>query len=459
MASSLTEAATSMPAGPVAGPNLKALWASASAATYSSASAHDPKFADKAVWPMLTGKEQYTKTQWPKVKLYVWAHPGTNGQWGNRAGLDPTDPKNWLVDGKPATEIAFGESADLLLPASDKPYSIGFRGNDKKILEQFRHVTIEKNAALSGGGDGVGRTIYGNMWVKKGGNASAQGATRFIGGLASFVRNDNDVPDDKLQDGINMMSQYFEFDKGQASVELLGYITVLDEYRVNGGTMIVGADTIMHPGRSAEPSIAKGGTMALLDGAYWGKWTNEFHRARDLTVAGVLQGGLPDRPLTRDCTVGLSFRNWQKLDFTKWSPDPKKGIKDIRLVSMVVASGGQVRAITSDPAKACLNITWTGIERTNVIGDPRAKDDKGLGMFKDADFAKQFNSIPRKITVYFESGAMLENVRFDNVHPGGLLMKDTADRGKWKNVMFGPNNSGKPDELFKQLDLPRVGNY
>jgi hypothetical protein len=428
---------------------LENMWKSAEAPAYKQASAHDPKFDDKSVWPTLSGKEYFLKAQWPKTRLYVWAHPGQSGSKRVKNALDPTDPINWLVDGKPATELVLDDQADMLLPASEKPYTVGFR--DTSVRETLRHLTVESGAEFRGGGDGAGRRFYGNVWVKKGGKIYAQGSTAFAGAQHTFLRNDNAVPVAELNSSVNTSSQYFRFNKEDASVELLGVVSVLDEFFIaNKATCIVGVDSIMHPGRSASPTIYKGGKLVLLDGAYWGKWINEFHRAIDLRVEGTVQGGLPERPLTRSATIGLSYRNWQKLDFSKWSGDPKEGMRDVRLVSAMFMPGSEVKTISSGPAKAHLVITWTGVQNTNVVGDPAGKaGDKLGGKFTDAEFAKLYNSIPRKITAFFDSGVSVDGVMFDNVHPGGLLVRDAATRQAWKNVQFGPGNTGKPDELFQ----------
>jgi hypothetical protein len=441
-------------------PTLSAWWKSADSPNYAKAFAHEPNFDDKALWPSLSGKEYYLKSQWPKTRLYVWANPGKNGV-GDKNGLNPTEAKNWLLDGKPAAELKLDETADILLPASATPYTVGFRGTG--VREVVRHVTVEAGASFRGGGDGAGRQISGNVWIKKGGSMYAQGARGFLGANHTFFRNDNPVEANALNGGVNACSQYFTFGKENASVEFIGVISVLDEFKVyKGATCIVGVDCILHPGRSAGPDIAKGGSLVLLDGAHWGKWTNEFNRAIDLRCAGTLQGGLPERPLTRPATVGLSFRNWQKQDFSKWLSESKnRDGSDVRLVSAIFSPGAEIRSVTTDPAKALLTITWTGIEKTNVVGDPRASDKKSLGHFSDEEFAKQFNSIPRKITLAIDNGVAVDGLILDNVHPGGLLVRDAAERAKWKNVQFGPNNSGKPDELFKPLPgfLDKSGNY
>ena len=124
--------------------------------------AHNPQFDNKEYWPNLTGKEYYLKSEWPEGRLYVWGHPGTSGGPRFRGGIDVTDPKNWLLDGKPAEELILDEHTDLLFPASDEEYRVGFRGTE--IREVCRHITIERGAGFSGGGDGRGRQIYGTVW-------------------------------------------------------------------------------------------------------------------------------------------------------------------------------------------------------------------------------------------------------------------------------------------------------
>ncbi len=430
---------------------LAAYGAAAEAPGYAAASAHKPAFDNKAIWPKLSGKEFYLASKWPAAKMLIWAKPGQSGRFGQRGELDPTQPENWIdaATGKPPAQVVLDENTDLHFPAAEKVYSVGFRHSP--IREVCRHLTVENNAAFIGGGDGVGRQIYGNVWVKRGGKIYAQGSTTLQGAEHTFFRNDNDTGDR------TMCSQYFTFNT-PASVEYLGHVSVLDEFRLKSGTVIVAPDSILQPGRSAEPSIAASTTLVLLDGAYFGKWTNEFHRAVDLNCSGTLQGGLPDRPLTRSAGVGLSFRNWQKTDFSTWSNDPKKGIAQIRLVSGIFRTGSTIRSYSASP-DATLVITWTGVERTNAVGDPMGADDKALSMFTNKEFAAAFNAIPRKITVFFEDQVTVDGVRFDNVHPGGILMKAPESRSAWKRVSYGPGNSIQGDGLFQQMTIDRGGRW
>lgn len=438
--------------GPFA-PGLPAFAKSASAQGYTKATAASPNFDNRAIWPTLTGKEAFITETWPApARTLVWARPGMSGNFGKNGELNPADPGSWidLSTGKPPERVILDEETDLVLPASPTAYGVGFRGSG--LRETFRHITVENNARFGGGGDGAGRRVFGNVWVKRGGSIYCQGSTTFQGDRHTFFRNDNERGE------ATMCSQYFTFDLGERTIEFMGMTSVLDEFNVMTGTVIVGIDSVLQPGRSAEPKIEPAGALVLLDGAYFGKWINEFHRAVDLQVSGTLQAGLPERPIARSAAVGLSFRNSQKLDFSPWSDDPKKGIRDKRLVSAMFRRGARVLTHSTN-ADAVLLITWTGIEATNVIGDPAGRDDKARGQLTNPDMARAFNSIPRKITVFFEEGVTLDGVQFDNVHAGGLLIETTDAPKPWTNVRFGSRNEGTGPALFQIAQPSRGGEW
>jgi hypothetical protein len=415
---------------------------------YATATAHNPSFGDKALWPMLSGKEAFLK------------HPATPGRvlvWDIAA-------KKWSENGKVVDAVP-DEKTDIILPDSDTPYSGALASPEETSGQLYRNVTVGRNAFFRGGGDGVGRRIAGNLWLKRGGRMYGNGALRFIGEGQVFIRNDNDKTENRNKADFVFLHQYFGFQKA-GSIEVIGHVSVLDEFSVEDGcTLIISPFSRVQPGRSASPIIRKGGTIALLDGAYWGKWCNEFHRATDLTVEGTLQGGLPDRPLTRDAYVGVSFRNWQKINFSKVPGgamtdkdgavnermEQKKGIKDLRLISLIVRGTGVIRSFSQDPAKASLVIGWTGIENTNVIGDPRPKDGKPTGRFTTPEFATMFNAIPRKITVSVTKGAVLENVCFDDLHPGGILLGEAGMETSWKGIRWGAHNMEKESAKLYQV--------
>jgi hypothetical protein len=427
---------------------------------YAEVTAWEPRFNDKTLWPLLTGKEDFVKQQWPKGRLYIWAHPGESGRLHPRpTKLDPTDPANWTdgATGKPATELVLDENTDLFLPASQKPYTIGFRTSNaqqKNIREVLRHLTVESGAGFVGGGDGAGRIFYGNVWVKKGGEISAQGSTAFLGDKHVFIRNDNVY---------GSGSQYFMFNKPDGgSTEILGHITTADEWRLDAGLVIIGPDSVMQPGRTATPYIRPKGTLVLLDGAYWGKACNEWHRMVDMLMDGTIQAGLPERPLTRDATFALSVRNWAKLPLKSGNDKEKY---DTRKVSAMFGSGSCIRTIAAANSKAKLNITrfefggpycnknWVVMVGCYPQGiEVPAKD---LSAFADPAFKAMFDSKPFKTLAYFAKGVKIEGpVQFDHFPVGGILCEDVSEAKAWKDVTFGPNNMGKGDEVLQQHAKP-----
>ena len=432
------------------------------------ATAHAPRFDDKDHWASLSGKEYFLEEQWKPGRLYVWAHPGETGnlhRGRRRSPLDPTDPENWLVDGKPAEELNFDENADLLLPASDTFYEVGFRTTD--IRETFRHVTVEPGAGFIGGGDGRGRTIYGNVWIKRGGAMYAQGATNLVGSRHTFFRNDNlaQPRDGDRRDG-RRCSQYFAFNKeGGASVEFLGCVTVSDEFRVHSGTVIVGRDSQLRPGRHAAPRIYREGTLALLDGAFFGKWCNDFG-IPDMTVdGGAILGGLPDRPLTRNCTFGLSLKNHTNATFSGLNGEEHDESR--RVPSLAVLAESTIKSHTDDPAKAKLVFTYVpeGIgDRSSFDLRPlpgSAREQKVLDRHPEAArrFA-WFDKLPRGLDVFLGSDVVLEVVEFDNLRQGGVLYQDAGTRANWTNVSFGPGCLAESNKLFTHVEkLGRNGEY
>ena len=431
------------------------------------ASAHHPQFSDTDLWPGLTGKEYFLDEQWEPGRLYVWAYPGETAnlhRGRRRSPRDPTDPKNWLVNGEPATELIFDETADLLLPASDTPYQVGFRTTD--IREVFRHVTIEPGAGFIGGGDGRGRTIYGNVWIKKGGTMYAQGATKLIGSRHTFFRNDNvsEPEDDNGRDG-RRCSQYFTFYKEGASVEFRGCVTVSDEFRLHSGTVIVGPDSVLRPGRHAAPKIYENGTLALLDGAFFGKWCNDFG-IPDMTVeGGRILGGLPDRPLMRDCMFGLSFKNYTNAAFSGFNDEQHRESR--RVPALVVLDGGTLRSHTTDMENARLVLTYvpdgigdrSSFDLRPVPGSNRER--KVLDRHPEAaERFAWFDKLPRGLDCFFGTGVVINEVELRHFREGGVLYQDRATREKWKNLFFGPGCAAGGQAMFTPIDeLERNGRY
>jgi len=88
----------------------------AAAASYEKATASEPLFTDKALWPNLAGKEAYVSETWKPGRTLVWAKPGSGGEVkANKDKLSCVDPANWLENGKPATEV-WDENTSIVLP-------------------------------------------------------------------------------------------------------------------------------------------------------------------------------------------------------------------------------------------------------------------------------------------------------------------------------------------------------
>ncbi len=450
---------TALLAGPpAAGQAVPAGKSAAPGIDHKGATAHEPHFEDKQVWPKLTGKEYFVAQRWGKGKLMVWAHPGTNG--GKRAkGLNPFDPNSWIEDGQPCRKVAFDKNTDILLPASDKPYQLNFR--EDPWPEVYRHITVERGATFGGGGDGRGRQIHGNVWIKQGAGMDAQGATRFMGDGHTFFRNDNTAKTARHmgRGGGIMSSQYFTFNKTQGkSVEFLGHVSVLDEFRIYGCLAIVGADSLLQPGRNAAPSISQGGALVLLDGARWESWNNDFGTP-ELTVGdGVIQGGLPERPLTRSCTIGLAFKNYTKAEHADLD-DKARSRRFVRSPGLVVVKGA-IRCYTVDPAKA--RLVFTEMENQDICPRPGTeayeRDVKRWPEHK-ALYA-WMAQLPRGLDCYIGKDVTVDGVEFDHIRKGGLLLDAPGAQARWKNVFYGPNCQAKGEALFTVVGpLDRHGHY
>ena len=67
------------------------------------------------------------------------------------------------------------------------------------------------------------------------------------------------------------------------------------------------------------------------------------------------------------------------------------------------------------------------------------------------DFKEAFAKLPPKITIWIDADTKTENVRFDDLHRGGIVLPDAAAAGKWKNVTFGDGClSTDPKKLIRE---------
>jgi hypothetical protein len=219
--------------------------------------------------------------------------------------------------------------------------------------------------------------------------------------------------------------------------------------------MILAPDSKFEPGRNSTPFVDDGARLILLDGAYFGKWLNDMH-SLDMVLSGTIQGGTRQRPLERDCTLALSFQNWSQVELGQSGEFAGNDRKSIlyrgllaRKAGTVVLSGGRICTYAKPGSKAALVVCWHGLK----LGDWRGKNSGYLDLTETLlELSERYGrTISPKITVYFDSDTMIDGLRFDHVHAGGILYKDQATRDRWRNMTFGENNGAKPDQLFRHL--------
>jgi hypothetical protein len=434
------------PAGAAERASAKIDWArTAQAPGYEKATAHAPRFEDKSIWPV-SGKAQFLKEKWAPGRLLVWAHPGQSANVKDRrAKLDVYNLKNWInaATGRPAGSFPDADT-DILLPASETPYTVSWKKRDQEHFPiTVRHLTVARNAQWYSSG----LKLHGSIWLKRGGAMGNHGSLAPVGSRHTFFRNDNGDPSlPRRADGSNV-SQYISFNRPRGSCEFLGDFSTGDEFRVFAGTFIIGRDSRVRPGRNASPFIEKPAKLVLLDGAALAKWCNQL-AVTDLRVMGTLQGGLPDRPLTRDAFVGVSYQNTNGTKFYDnglLSP-PRNRSLESRVVPLLFLEGSRLMTYSRNVARATLVIGWSGVD---------AKDWHAAGLsFRRMDpksqayLVQQLDKLPKGITAAFVPGVEVDGVRFDWFLKGGLLLTDPSARRSWKRVTYGPHNKAAPDELY-----------
>jgi hypothetical protein len=445
--------------------------------------ADNPQYQNKDAWPMLVGDEYFLKQKWEEGRTYIWDVPRSIevAKQSRRRGPDATDPSNWIdaATGKPATELPDMDT-DLILPDSETPYKAAIGDEDTKGAF-CRHVTIGRGATFSSWGARHHRLrLFGNLWIRPGGSMrTGQGNLAFSGDRHTFLRYD--WPEDgvlkKLHDEravspykvngeiiaspwmANCIGTYMVHDKAEgASTEVLGFVRLADEVGIVSGTFIIGRDSRFVSTGPASVSVKKGARVVLMDGAQCSHGQNQFvNRDWGVQAGAEVTGGTPDRPLKRDAYMGLGYRNWRNLPV----PQPENETKPIPTTAdgtkIYYAYGG-----------------YNAMVQGNLIGYPAPGTDArlvvcwqrissgGAGSWGRTDeaFQKVFANFPPKIAVWISPDAMLENVRFDDLHRGGVVTESPETFRKWKNIAFGDGClSNDPNELVRgyKAELEEMG--
>ncbi len=419
----------------------------------------DKKLLGQIEWPdeppAEGRKPAYTSQKWEAPRrLLVWAGPGTSGLLHHSA--------NWLDSGRPAEglwpekginprdlKVAWLDSeTDVLLPAAGKGYAVAYSVRPAGNLE-LRHLTVEPGATFK---VAACRALTGNVWAMRGAvfrtryTATLSGPrhTLFFNDLpwvgpeterARPVRRGFVVPS---PEGLKV-AQYLDVRKAdEASVTFCGSVATSDDFQIASGTAIVAPHSQLWPGTRSSQRLPSGAVLRLHSGSEFGKAHNatstgyglgEFADGGsvDLVVAGRIEAGTPDQPITEDVGLGVSFKNP-----VGWSNG--KGTVKKRPMSLIVAEGAEIVVHTADPKKARLVIGWH--RRHNDWFETRLEG---------------YKQMPEEIEIAFLGKPALEHVGFEDVARGGIHVADPASVKWWQNVSFGARNRGRPEELIAPL--------
>ncbi len=397
----------------------------------------------------------YASESWAQKPLLVWARPGESG--------NATEASNWLDEtGKPLTAKPFQPhqpttdhkgrkirrrrkkskatppgifDGDILLPAAGSMYKAIQPGKrDYLGPQQLRHLTVEANAGYN-----VRYTVRGNLWIKHEGHIGSGTQT---GGLGSAEANKHTffricgkrwpAKRGPGKDGTSehvAISHWVGVDTGTASLEVIGRTGGPgDRITVSRGTLIISENSHFGNGPRAGFYTMPGTTLILLDGASVGCLDKVMRDKRGTYgIAGTLMFGTPEHPLTRDLRFEGALYEVEELD-----PNAKPGQR-LRGASFVLGETGKMVVHSKDP------------ETARVIFCPRPKDSH----FSSYAIGKRAGGreMPKGITAVFRGETQFNGVVFDGFYKGGIAVSPEARR-KWKNVSFGKENHGKPQELF-----------
>ena len=421
--------------------------------------ADNPQYKNKDAWPVLVGDEYFLKEKWPEARLLIWGRADTMSA-RSRPPSNVADPANW-IDAATGKAPATGPDmdADLIFPDADRKYRIKGKGL------ACRHLTVGRNADVQPGG-GRGLSVFGNLWVRRGGNLYVYRRIIFTGNRHTFCREDWPADGERktLHDtgtitrfdrqnpkanvwkryplSAEQMSYFMSHDKPKGSTEIRGCVSCKDEFRVAAGTFIVGRDSRFFNCEAASLHVGQAGTIVLMDGAMLGKRGNQF--ILDCASQGAITGGAPDRPLKRDARLGLGYANWMNLSF----PEEERKYAASRYGMFSGSFSGKLIGYPAKGSNATLVIGWHGISAW--IGH--------RGWTMTDKFYDLYARLQPKITIWVSAETKVENVRFDDLHRGGIVLPNVSIMKQWKSVSFGSGCLSKdPSQLAREYKGKLLG--
>ena len=440
----------------------------------------DRKLLGQVEWPDEPPAEgprpAYTTETWEKPKrLMVWAKPGRTGRFGQ--------PGNWLVNGervggfvpyeyesrRPPTfrptkyKAIVGPHVDMLIPAAGKRYSVRLVKKDLGSARP-RHVTVESNGSLRFKLDGG----YGNIWVSRHAEFDGGGQATIRGVKHTFIVCGPRMPEGqdirKLTNDPSLADKpgyfrgkhfarkvVFRKDDPKASVELIGSARTGDETQFIRGVLIVSEDSLLSIGPRCTQTIFQDAVIQMQDGAILAKHSN-YLAMDDMAVFGTLRAGEPDRPITRNCQVGLSSTDWrgtlrqiayEEERIAPWWDGADTGDWP-SYVSLRVAPGARIETHSADPDGARLVFCSHGKEGFG---------DHIRGVKGERQTAAYRELLGRISIACMEEKLSLNGVSFRDMDEGGLVLPDIDLHSTWKNVSFGDST---PEKRGTKLDMAQA---
>ncbi|MBS3734206.1 MAG: hypothetical protein KGY99_04695 [Phycisphaerae bacterium] len=392
-------------------------------------------------------KPAYTVETWgPPKQVLVWAQPGESGRL--------EEPGNWLLNGEklPAIQFdkekrradgdAFDLNTDIVLPAAGASYAVGYSSRNRGGFKA-RHISIGNNAKLNTST----LTVTGNVRVVPLGRLRVRYTIALKGDRDTFFLNDKPpftaeqnnalqagYPATKYVNGIGYsVAQYLRVQKVRdASVEFVGTTQTSDDLQMPSGVTIVAPAAQLMPGKRSTQRIGEEAVLRLHSGSMFCKTSNSVYYDNDLIVEGRIEAGTKEHPITKDCILGISFKDRSHYDMD--GPSVKRAAP-----GLVFRPGADVQVHTDDPRTARLVIRWH--ERENTWQRARMKSESG----------KDYMAFPRKIEIEVHGRLTLNAVCFDDVHRGGIHLAHPEVQKRWENVFFGTDNAAPKEDLFDSL--------
>jgi len=227
-------------------------------------------------------------------------------------------------------------------------------------------------------------------------------------------------------------------------VEFVGHFLSNDKFFVFSGTCIIGPHSAVMSDNRSPDRIFPGATLQVMSGAIWGKHKNHAC-GESYDINGTAMVGSPSRPITEDTYIAMPFKDYSGLMAGNRDATVAKNMSgDHRgdVFGFHVTPKGRFRIFSADPEKCRAVFCFHG--RETSVGDAGFNvHPTELGKRSDL-----YKKLPRRIDLVLEGDVELNGVLFDDVHKGGIRLRDMAMKDTFQNVFWGEKCGGKPAEMF-----------